>query len=351
MTALTEPSAGSVASSLRSTRAGWRLPALLVTKAIASGLFMVMALFEMVGPTKISGMMALYGNGFALVFLVITEVLMVAKLERPERLLRILTRPQWKSWITRGAFVLIAFSAVCATWFSLELGAHFSWWPESVAAASRLPLAVIGLPLALLTAIYRAFLFQQCEGRDLWQSRTMPWLMGVQAIMAGAAVWLLMVACDGYCDPQHKWDWLEAWHLWWLLVTFHIALFLDIQFRLLESVFKMPTMNGRQAYARLRRGPGRRRWQASMALASLAFLALQAGLLAVLILEHLFDAPLQRLPYNSDLYRTVVRIYAALGALTLVVSLLGGPLLALYSLFLYESAIIKAGQDGVDPTW
>ncbi|MBK8541502.1 MAG: polysulfide reductase NrfD [Ardenticatenia bacterium] len=185
MTALTEPSAGSVASSLRSTTAGWRLPAYLVTKAIASGMFMLMAATWILGLAPFDRRTALVGNGVALVFLAITTVLLVADLERPERFLRILTRPQWKSWLTRGAFILIGFSLVCTAWFALELGARLGWVPEGVAEAARVPLMLLGFPLALLTAIYTAFLFQQCEGRDLWQSRLMPWHMGVQAVMAG----------------------------------------------------------------------------------------------------------------------------------------------------------------------
>ena len=45
-----------------------------------------------------------------------TTGLLVSDLERPERFLRILTRPQWRSWLTRGAFLLIAFSLVLPLW-------------------------------------------------------------------------------------------------------------------------------------------------------------------------------------------------------------------------------------------
>jgi Ni/Fe-hydrogenase subunit HybB-like protein len=45
--------------------------------------------------------------------------------------------------------------------------------------------------LALLSAVYTAFLFAQAEGRDLWQSPLLPWQLFVQAIMAGSAALLI----------------------------------------------------------------------------------------------------------------------------------------------------------------
>ena len=321
MTALTEPSAGSVASSLRSARAGWRVPAYLVTKAIASGTFMVMAIFELLGPSGVSRQMALFGNGVALFFLAITTVLLVGDLERPERFLRILTRPQWKSWLTRGAFVLVAFSALCATWFAIELGALRYWWPEEVAESVRLPLAVIGLPLALLTAIYTAFLFQQCEGRDLWQRQDMAWNMGVRALMAGAAMWLALDAYDLTLDhfyPQSRYldewgwrDWLvEGWQYVWIWFILLWTVVRDGVQRWIELRRVMDTANTNQALVRLGRG-----W---------ALVTVYGQLI-----------PLFLFLLGASIDSSVICL----------VSYLASPLMILIGLFLYESAIIKAGQD------
>lgn len=303
----------------------WQVPAYLVTKAIASGVFMIMVLFGLLGPTYLSSPMALVGTGVALVFLAMTTILLVADLERPERFLRILTRPQWKSWLTRGAFVLVVFSALCATWFVVELGTTMDWWSGDLADAARLPMSLIGLPLALLTAIYTAFLFQQCEGRDLWQNRLMPWQMGVQAIMAGAAVWLLLGACDGLCGSPPRLIWLRSWHIFWFLGAFHAALFLDVQLRWLESAFTLPTSNGRQAHAILLLASGRGSWRASMAWALGAFLIMPIGFLTLFFLYRYLDS------YVEGLY--LLAVY------------LGGAPMALYSLYVYEAAIVKAGQD------
>jgi formate-dependent nitrite reductase membrane component NrfD len=114
----------------------------------------------------------------ALVFIGLTTGLLVWDLDRPERFWTILVRPQWRSWLTRGAVVLIAFSVVAgAFWLAHALDlpdlARYLVWP--------------GVTLAILSAVYTAFLFAQAEGRDLWQSTLLPWHLFVQAVMAGAA--------------------------------------------------------------------------------------------------------------------------------------------------------------------
>ena len=335
VTALTEPSAGSVASSLRSTTAGWRLPALLVTKAIASGMFMLMAATWILGLAPFDRRTALVGNGVALVFLAITTVLLVADLERPERFLRILTRPQWKSWLTRGAFILIGFSLVCTAWFALELGARLGWVPEGVAEAARVPLMLLGFPLALLTAIYTAFLFQQCEGRDLWQSRLMPWHMGVQAVMAGGAA----LGAALLLFQLH----LPAWsHLGLLVVwsTFSLAGALDLALRWTEVTMRHNTSNGSQAAWILRNGPERLTWRASMLIGGFAVLApVTYGAIALnWFYGQLGDSvDPETLALLNPQFSALISNWLSLWPLAGILALVG--------LFLYESAIIKAGQD------
>ena len=51
-------------------------------------------------------------------------------------------------------------------------------------------LAVMGVPLAAMTAAYTAYLFAQARARDLWQSAILPAHFLVQALVAGAAVML-----------------------------------------------------------------------------------------------------------------------------------------------------------------
>ena len=48
-----------------------------------------------------------------------------------------------------------------------------------------------------MAAVYTAFLFGQCEGRDLWQTPLLPVHLIVQALMCGAAVLPLLPAALG----------------------------------------------------------------------------------------------------------------------------------------------------------
>jgi len=187
----------------------WQVPAYLVTKAIGSGVFMVMTLLFAVGyPFPILFLQSFYrrlalsGTSVALVFIAITTVLLVLDLERPERFYTILTRPQWQSWLTRGAFILLGFSLVAGGWWLIEVGAAVDVVPETIATALRVPLLLVGGGLAALSAVYTAFLFGQAEGRDLWQSSLLPFHLLVQAMAAGAASFMLLLVLGT------RWHWL-----------------------------------------------------------------------------------------------------------------------------------------------
>lgn len=170
----------------------WPVPAYLVTKGIGSGIFMLIALFFGLGVADFSRPLALLSTFTSLLFIGLTTLLLIADLERPERFFTILTRPQWKSWLTRGAFLLVGFSAVAGLWFLIEAAAALNVALSPTAAAVRPFFLVAGFALALGTAIYTAFLFGQAEGRDLWQSPLLPVHLVVQALMAGAAALLVL---------------------------------------------------------------------------------------------------------------------------------------------------------------
>ena len=52
----------------------------------------------------------------------------------------------------------------------------------------------LGLPLAVLSAVYTAYLFAQAKARDLWQSPLLPIQLVIQALLAGAAALALTAA-------------------------------------------------------------------------------------------------------------------------------------------------------------
>jgi formate-dependent nitrite reductase membrane component NrfD len=114
----------------------------------------------------------------SLLFLVITTVFLVTDLKRPERFYTILLRPQWRSWLTIGSYILVVYGALLGislltAMFGATRFRHFLLWPGGIAA--------------VLAAIYTGFLFGQAKGRDLWLSPALPVHLLVQALLAGAA--------------------------------------------------------------------------------------------------------------------------------------------------------------------
>ncbi|MGE3171351.1 MAG: 4Fe-4S dicluster domain-containing protein [Planctomycetota bacterium] len=165
---------------------GARVSAYLVTKGIAAGAAMLAPFTGAMAGT--AGAKAYAPELLALLFTTLTTVLLVADLKRPRLFLTLLLRPNWRSWLVKGAIVLIAFSTLCAA----IVGARLLGL-DGVADALRW----VNLVPASLTAGYTAFLFAQCEGRDLWQRTNvlLPHLL-VQALWAGGLA-LLPFVPDG----------------------------------------------------------------------------------------------------------------------------------------------------------
>jgi formate-dependent nitrite reductase membrane component NrfD len=117
------------------------------------------------------------------VFLALTVVLLISDLSRPGRFLHVLIRPQPRSWVARGAFLLLAYGVLCTCFF-------LSSWAGAGGVASVLlwPTVAAGL----LAAVYTAFLFGQCKGRDLWQTRLLPLHLVAQWVLASSAVLTLL---------------------------------------------------------------------------------------------------------------------------------------------------------------
>ena len=167
----------------------WPVPAYLVTKGIGAGLFMLLSLGYGLRLFAWDSVSALVSGFLSLLFIAITTGLLVYDLERPERFLYILLRPQWRSWLARGAVLLIGFSVIAGVWFLFELGGYLYGYD---APLIRDLFLWLGLPFAIGAAVYTAFLFAQAEGRDLWQSPLLPFHLVVQALMAGSGALLIV---------------------------------------------------------------------------------------------------------------------------------------------------------------
>ncbi len=161
----------------------WQVPAYLVTKAIGAGLLILAAAGTALGFLPASPLFRTVAPALALLLAAVTTGLLVWDLDRPERFWKILTRPQWRSWLTRGAVVLIAFAGAAGLMWFANLAGH-----DGLARALAWPAVAIGV----LAAVYTAFLFAQAEGRDLWQSPLLSSHLLVQSVLAGAAGFLLI---------------------------------------------------------------------------------------------------------------------------------------------------------------
>lgn len=166
----------------------WPVPAYLTTKGIGAGLFMLLSLANILNIVKFDPLTYLVAGFLSLLFIGITTALLVLDLDKPARFFHIVFKPQLKSWLARGAFLLMGFTAVAGLWWISELGAYLSWWGDDVISISR-PIGMwLGLLLSFGVTIYTAFLFGQAEGRDLWQSSLLPVHLLVQAIMVAGGV-------------------------------------------------------------------------------------------------------------------------------------------------------------------
>lgn len=175
---------------------GWRVSTYLWTKGVGAGALLFSAGEILLGrelhtPGDLGPLLALIG-------IVLTGVLLVWDLKRPERFVYLLTKPQMRSWLVKGGYCLMAISAVGGLWLLaqiLGLDRH----PVEIV------LAVLSIPAAVMAAGYTALLFAQAEGRDLWQSRGLFVHLIAQAVTAGAGA-LAAVALWGGADPGQSAD-------------------------------------------------------------------------------------------------------------------------------------------------
>ena len=171
---------------------GWKVAAYLWTKSISAGALMVAALGTMLGVPAADVIVGVVAPVLALLFLALTTALLVLDLKRPERFLYILFKGNQRSWLVKGAWLLIAYGILAALWLAGGL------------AGNDVMLRVLIVPALLLAgaaAGYSAFLFGQAEGRDFWQSPLLLPQLLVTAIVAGAATLLVVGVFVGAALP------------------------------------------------------------------------------------------------------------------------------------------------------
>ena len=284
----------------------WRVSLYTWTKGIASGVYLVAALMVLFGfLSPVNGTWLWTTPIVSGVFLALTGGLLIWDLEHPERFHLIFTRPQWRSWLVKGAFIIAGYTLVLAT--------HFI---ASLAGSTTLQkwLMMAGIPLSILTAVYTAYLFAQAKARDMWQNPLLPPHLFVQAILLGSAVLELSVVVlrglttsDDLMSAVLDTVRLEVVYLNWLVATFSLVHLLMVWG---EVSLTHPTAHARVAIWEMMRG----RYRSDFWFGTI--LSLLGGLLAWL---------------------------AIVGVISFTAGVAGAPL-ALVGLVLYENAYVQAGQ-------
>ena len=283
----------------------WRVSLYTWTKGIASGVYLVASLLVLFGLLSSKNSIWLWATPVVSgLFLAVTGGLLLWDLEHPERFYLIFTRPQWRSWLVKGAFIIAGYTLVLAIHF-------FASWAGSTTLQSRLMIA--GIPLSILTAIYTAYLFAQAKARDMWQNPLLPPHLFVQALLLGSAVLsLLVVFYEGTVASDEISGMIgfirkDSLALLWILAVSSLLHLLMVWG---EVSLTHPTAHARLAIWEMVRGRYRNDfWMGTL-------LSLVGGLIPGL---------------------------AVFGVVNISVGVAGAPM-ALIGLMLYENAYVQAGQ-------
>ena len=247
----------------------WRVSAYTWTKGLAAGVYLAGL---MIGAWNL---WPVWTPVLAGIFLALTGLILIWDLEHPTRFVLIFLRPQWRSWLVRGALII--------TLYALVLAAHFVLGVFGLVQATR-ALAIAGAPLAVLTAVYTAYLFAQAKARDLWQSALLPPHLLIQALMLGMAVYVLLGAG-------------QARYALVVLAVTHLLLVLG------ELTIGHPTAHARQAAHEMTHGLHARQFWAGVALSLIALttvwlppLGAVAALASVFFHEHAYVQAGQSVP-------------------------------------------------------
>jgi Fe-S-cluster-containing dehydrogenase component/formate-dependent nitrite reductase membrane component NrfD len=240
---------------------GWRVSSYFLTKGIAAGIAIAAVAAQLLDADLGTDWLRWMGPLVAGLFLLLTGVLLVWDLKRPDRFLYLLTKGNPKSWLVRGSWILGAYAAALAVWFLAGVADQ----PDIVEIA--IPIAAV---IALGVAGYTAFLFGQAEARDLWQNPTLLWHMLAGAFVAGGGASLLAALA---IEPGD--DGAEAFG--WVLTIGAAAILL---LALVEIVSRHPTRNVAAAVHHMTRGAFALEWWTGLVLAGIVPIVFGSGVVS-----------------------------------------------------------------------
>jgi len=206
----------------------WFVPLYCWSKSIAAGVLAVPAMAVAFGWLSVSPTRDIVLASIAVVFTAATLLALVGDLSRKERFLRVMTSPQTKSWLSRGSYILLVYSVLLGVFWlggitKLPLLASLLVWPTVVSG--------------FFAAGYTAFLFGQCEGRDLWQTPLLPVHFVLQALLSSAAVLTLLPASLGGSDQTRT------------IAAESLALFLILHLLIIVGEIAIPHATDNAVYA------------------------------------------------------------------------------------------------------
>ena len=215
---------------------GWQVPAYMWLKSIGSAPLLlpgVAGLFGWLQPDRVRDLVLTL---VAIVFTAATTAMLVADLKRKDRFLRVILTPQRRSWLARGGFILFTYSVLSALFLlarfaGLRTAAGILLWPTLCAG--------------VMAAIYTAFLFAQCRGRELWHTPLLGPHLFVQAMLAGAGVLAILPAAWGGASDARR----------LAVIVVFVFLILNLLIVLSEIVIPHRTTNARYAARLITHGP------------------------------------------------------------------------------------------------
>lgn len=295
----------------------WRVSLYTWTKGIAAGVYLVAALLVLFGFLPANSPLWIWvAPVVSGAFLGLTGLLLIWDLEHPGRFYMIFTRPQWRSWLVKGAFVIAGYTLVLALHFLASVFGSRTALNPLAPVQNLMPwaqsmqwwLIFPGLALSILTAVYTAYLFAQAKARDLWQNPLLPPHLLVQALLLGSAVILISSL---WFEPPRR-NFLEEMSplVFVSLVSLSISSLIHLLMIWGEVSLTHATAHARVAIWEMTRG----RYQSNFWIGLL--LSVVGGVLPLLLL---------------------------LGYVGTSIGVAGAPL-ALIGLMLYEHAYVQAGQ-------
>ncbi|MEE9231304.1 MAG: 4Fe-4S dicluster domain-containing protein [Acidobacteriota bacterium] len=195
----------------------WRVSLYTWSKSVAAGVFLLAGVLGIAG-FELSRALEATAALIALGFLALTAVLLIWDLSHPERFLFSLIKPQPKSWLVWGAYLITAYTGFLGL-FLLTLLLDIEGLIQTV--------RWVGVFLAAGAGGYTALLFGQAKARDLWQEPGLPLHLMLQIGLAGSAVLVLvMQGIDVSRDVSEmvRWVFLGTAGLHLLLSLGHVVM-------------------------------------------------------------------------------------------------------------------------------